>query len=102
LQGIYQAHRPDWLTPDVILILFLPALLFEGSLKINLRRLTEISFPSWRWRKGPMSPRRNWTSVKGIEVSRPCARCGTSSGTMSHDPLIGSIRFATGHDGFFR
>ncbi len=45
LQGIYQAHRPDWLTPDIILILFLPALLFEGSIKINLRQLTENLVP---------------------------------------------------------
>ncbi len=28
--------RPHWLTPDVILILFLPALVFEGSLKLSL------------------------------------------------------------------
>ncbi|MGH9702056.1 MAG: Na+/H+ antiporter [Candidatus Acidiferrales bacterium] len=39
VQTIFQAHRPDWLTPEVILIFFLPALLFEGSLKINLRKL---------------------------------------------------------------
>jgi monovalent cation:H+ antiporter, CPA1 family len=39
VEAIYQAHRPDWLTPEVILIFFLPALLFEGSLKINLRQL---------------------------------------------------------------
>jgi len=39
LASIYQAQRPDWLTPDVILIFFLPLLLFEGSLKINLRQL---------------------------------------------------------------
>ena len=45
LQSIYQAHRPDWLTPDIILIFFLPALLFEGSLKINLRRLSENLVP---------------------------------------------------------
>jgi Na+:H+ antiporter len=45
VQSIFQAHRPDWLTPDVILILFLPALLFEGSLKINLRQLTENLVP---------------------------------------------------------
>jgi CPA1 family monovalent cation:H+ antiporter len=45
LQTIYQVHRPDWLTPDVILILFLPALLFEGSLKINLRQLRENLVP---------------------------------------------------------
>jgi Na+:H+ antiporter len=45
LQTIYQVHRPDWLTPDIILIFFLPALLFEGSLKINLRQLTENLTP---------------------------------------------------------
>jgi len=45
LAGIYQAQRPDWLTPDVILIFFLPALLFEGSLKINLRHLAESMTP---------------------------------------------------------
>jgi len=26
-------QRPDWLTPDVILIVFLPALVFEGGVK---------------------------------------------------------------------
>lgn len=45
VETIYQAHRPDWLTPEVILIFFLPALLFEGSLKINLRQLTENLIP---------------------------------------------------------
>jgi CPA1 family monovalent cation:H+ antiporter len=45
VEAIYQAHRPDWLTPEVILIFFLPALLFEGSLKINLRQLLENLFP---------------------------------------------------------
>jgi Na+:H+ antiporter len=45
VQSIYQAHRPDWLTPDIILILFLPALLFEGSVKINLRQLRENLVP---------------------------------------------------------
>jgi len=39
LAPLHQGHRPDWLTPDVILILFLPALLFEGSLKIELRHI---------------------------------------------------------------
>jgi CPA1 family monovalent cation:H+ antiporter len=38
-------HRPDWLTPDVTLIVFLPALLFEGSLKIQLRHLRENALP---------------------------------------------------------
>jgi CPA1 family monovalent cation:H+ antiporter len=37
LAPLHKGNRPDWLTPDVILTLFLPALLFEGSLKIELR-----------------------------------------------------------------
>jgi Na+:H+ antiporter len=45
VETIYQAHRPDWLSPEVILIFFLPALLFEGSLKINLRTLIGNLFP---------------------------------------------------------
>ncbi len=39
------AHPPDWLTPDVSLVIFLPALLFEGSLKIQLRHLRESLVP---------------------------------------------------------
>jgi CPA1 family monovalent cation:H+ antiporter len=31
LSPLQPGYRPDWLTPDVILILFLPALVFEGS-----------------------------------------------------------------------
>lgn len=38
-------HRPDWLTPDVILILFLPALVFEGSAKLDMRELLRNSIP---------------------------------------------------------
>lgn len=38
-------HRPDWLTPDVILILFLPALIFEGSVKLDVRELLRNSVP---------------------------------------------------------
>jgi len=30
------ANRPHWLTPDVILIVFLPALVFEGSVKLDI------------------------------------------------------------------
>jgi len=45
VQTVYQVHRPDWLTPEVILIFFLPLLLFEGSLKINLRQLAENVTP---------------------------------------------------------
>lgn len=38
-------QRPEWFTADVILILFLPALIFEGSIKIGLRDLTRDWFP---------------------------------------------------------
>ncbi len=44
LQKLF-SHSPDWLTPDVSLIIFLPALLFEGSLKIQLRQLRENLVP---------------------------------------------------------
>jgi Na+:H+ antiporter len=39
------SQRPDWLTPDVTLIVFLPPLLFEGSLKIQVRRLRSNAVP---------------------------------------------------------
>jgi Na+:H+ antiporter len=39
------SQKPDWLTPDVSLIVFLPALLFEGSLKIQFRHLVENLVP---------------------------------------------------------
>ncbi len=39
VQRIYQSNHPEWLTPEVVLILFLPPLLFEGSLKLNFRQL---------------------------------------------------------------
>jgi monovalent cation:H+ antiporter, CPA1 family len=45
LAPLHQGNRPDWLTPDVILTLFLPALLFEGSLKIDLRHITTDIVP---------------------------------------------------------
>jgi Na+:H+ antiporter len=38
-------QRPNWLTPDVILILFLPALVFEGSVKIDVRDLLRDAAP---------------------------------------------------------
>ena len=38
LSPLDPGQRPDWLTPDVILIVFLPALVFEGSVKC--KRLT--------------------------------------------------------------
>jgi CPA1 family monovalent cation:H+ antiporter len=34
-------ERPHWLSPDVTLVVFLPPLLFEGSLKIQVRQLRE-------------------------------------------------------------
>lgn len=38
-------HKPDWLTPSVTLVVFLPALLFEGSLKLQVRHLRENAPP---------------------------------------------------------
>ena len=45
LAPLHRASRPDWLTPDVILTLFLPALLFEGSLKIDFRHIRTDLLP---------------------------------------------------------
>lgn len=45
LSPLQPGHRPDWLTPDVILILFLPALVFEGSVKLDVRELFKNSIP---------------------------------------------------------
>jgi len=39
LSPLQPDQRPHWLTPDVILILFLPALVFEGSVKIRVQDL---------------------------------------------------------------
>lgn len=39
LSPLQPDQRPHWLTPDVILILFLPTLVFEGSVKIDVRDL---------------------------------------------------------------
>lgn len=44
LQNLF-AHPPDWLTPDISLVIFLPPLIFEGSLKIQLRHLRESIVP---------------------------------------------------------
>jgi Na+:H+ antiporter len=38
-------QRPDWLTPDIALVIFLPPLLFEGSVKIQFRHLRENFIP---------------------------------------------------------
>jgi len=45
LSPLEPSQRPNWLTPDVILILFLPALVFEGSVKLNIRDLLRDSVP---------------------------------------------------------
>jgi CPA1 family monovalent cation:H+ antiporter len=45
LAPLHAGNRPDWLTSDVILILFLPALIFEGSVKLNLRELIKDWVP---------------------------------------------------------
>ncbi len=39
------SHKPNWLTPSVTLVVFLPALLFEGSLKLQVRHLRENALP---------------------------------------------------------
>lgn len=38
-------QRPDWLTPEIALVIFLPPLLFEGSVKIQFRHLRENFIP---------------------------------------------------------
>ncbi len=38
-------QQPSWFTPNVSLVIFLPPLLFEGSLKIQIRRLRENLLP---------------------------------------------------------
>src|SRR5215813_7615854 len=43
LSPLVPGQRPEWLTPDVILFLFLPALVFEGSLKLQLEQLQRDS-----------------------------------------------------------
>jgi CPA1 family monovalent cation:H+ antiporter len=45
LSPISPGQRPHWLTPDIILLIFLPALVFEGSVKLNIRELARDSTP---------------------------------------------------------
>lgn len=45
LQSLYHGQATNWLSPDVILILFLPGLLFEGSARINIRQLRQNLVP---------------------------------------------------------
>jgi Na+:H+ antiporter len=44
VETLVQNH-PDWLTPNIVLVIFLPALLFEGSLKLQVRQLRENALP---------------------------------------------------------
>jgi len=39
------SNKPNWLTPGVTLFIFLPTLLFEGSLKLQVRQLRESATP---------------------------------------------------------
>ncbi len=39
------SQRPDWLTPNIALTLFLPPLLFEGSIKLQARHLRDNLTP---------------------------------------------------------
>ena len=45
LSPLQPSQRPNWLTPDVILILFLPALVFAGSIKLDVRDLVRDWVP---------------------------------------------------------
>jgi CPA1 family monovalent cation:H+ antiporter len=45
LSPLQPGQRPDWLTPDVILIVFLLALVFEGSVKLDVQELLRNSVP---------------------------------------------------------
>ncbi|HUA15146.1 MAG TPA: cation:proton antiporter [Verrucomicrobiae bacterium] len=45
LSPLEPSQRPNWLTPDIILILFLPGLVFEGGLKLNVRDLIHDAVP---------------------------------------------------------
>ncbi|HUI44269.1 MAG TPA: cation:proton antiporter, partial [Terriglobia bacterium] len=40
-----QGQRPNWLTTNIVLILFLPPLLFEGSIKIHFHLLRKNLVP---------------------------------------------------------
>ncbi|MGH9438384.1 MAG: cation:proton antiporter, partial [Terriglobia bacterium] len=45
VQSFTQGNRPNWLTPDIVLILFLPPLLFEASINLPFRYLRRNLFP---------------------------------------------------------
>lgn len=45
VESLTQGNQPNWLTPDIVLILFLPPLLFEASINLPFRELRENLIP---------------------------------------------------------
>ncbi|MGH9378270.1 MAG: Na+/H+ antiporter [Terriglobia bacterium] len=45
VESLTQGGQPNWLTPDIVLILFLPPLLFEASINLPIRELRESFVP---------------------------------------------------------
>ncbi|MGH9325940.1 MAG: cation:proton antiporter [Terriglobia bacterium] len=45
VSNLTRAVRPEWFTPDVVLFLFLPPLLFEASINLPLAHLRDNLFP---------------------------------------------------------
>ena len=70
LSPLDPGQRPDWLTPDVILIVFLPALVFEGGVKLNVRDLLRIGAPPTSCKFG-CSARRSGYRLPGALDNGP-------------------------------
>ncbi|MGH9342259.1 MAG: Na+/H+ antiporter [Terriglobia bacterium] len=45
VESLTQGSQPNWLTPDIVLVLFLPPLLFEASINLPFRELRENLIP---------------------------------------------------------
>lgn len=45
VKNLTQGNQPNWLTPDIVLILFLPPLLFEASINLPFLELRENLIP---------------------------------------------------------
>ncbi|MGH9353266.1 MAG: Na+/H+ antiporter [Terriglobia bacterium] len=45
VESLTQGNQPNWLTPDIVLVLFLPPLLFEASINLPFRELRENLIP---------------------------------------------------------
>lgn len=81
LPPLQPGHRPDWLTPDVILILFLPALVFEGSVKLDLQELLRI-----RGRLSATGCKESWSTHRGwptVRTSQLASRLKQLAGEQS-------------------